>query len=279
MLDSSRAGAVAPSRVIAVRDGAATRRSDRLAGEEPMEIRVGGPGQEPVGLAVTMRTPGHDFELAAGFLYSEGLIRSDEIIKISYCDTLDSEQAYNIVTVRLSRAVDESSVKRNFYASSSCGVCGKASIEQLSVLCSPVTDGPIVHLSTLTALPDAMRSAQRVFEATGGLHAAALFSPAGDLTAIREDVGRHNALDKVIGSQILSGAHRMGEAVLMISGRAGFEIVQKAAIAGIPIVCAVSAPSSLAVRTAAAYNVSLIGFLRDSGFNIYTGSERIASLT
>jgi FdhD protein len=267
--------AITPARVIAVRDGATKRRSDRLAGEEPMEIRAGGPGQEPVSVAVTMRTPGHDFELATGFLFTEGLIESGHGVRVSYCDTLETEQRYNIVTVRLGRRFDESELKRNFFASSSCGVCGKASLDQLATRCDPVPEGPLVDRSTLARLPRVLRGAQRAFEVTGGLHAAALFDRDGVMLAIREDVGRHNAVDKVIGSRLMSGDAPLHESIMMVSGRAGFEIVQKAAVAGIPIVCAVSAPSSLAVETATAQSMTLVGFLRDSGFNIYSGADRV----
>jgi FdhD protein len=273
---SSVRRAITPARVIAVRDGVIERRSDRLAGEEPMEIRAGGPGQEPASVAVTMRTPGHDFELATGFLFTEGLIGSREAVRVSYCDTLETEQRYNVVTVRLARRFDASRLKRNFYASSSCGVCGKASLDQLSALSDPMPDGPSVKLSTLTTLPRTLRGAQRVFEVTGGLHAAGLFDLTGEMVAVREDVGRHNAVDKLIGSQLIRDGASLHESVMMISGRAGFEIVQKAAIARIPIVCAVSAPSSLAVETASEQNITLVGFLRDSGCNIYSGADRIA---
>jgi FdhD protein len=268
---------IAPVSVLAVRDGSIQRRSDRLAGEEPMEIRSAGPGQHPVSVAVTMRTPGHDFELAVGFLFTEGLIAGRDVVNVSYCDTVETEQHYNIVTVRLCRRFDDSLVRRNFYASSSCGVCGKASLDQLATLCEPVPEGPIVKLTTLARLPGALRGAQRVFEATGGLHAAALFDRTGEMIAIREDVGRHNAVDKLVGSQLMRGVV-LRDSVMMISGRAGFEIVQKAAIAGIPIVCAVSAPSSLAVETATMQNITLVGFLRDSGCNIYSGADRIATV-
>jgi len=269
--------AITPARVIAVRDGVVKRRSDRLAGEEPMEIRAGGPGQEPVSVAVTMRTPGHDFELAIGFLFTEGLVDSLKGVRVSYCDTLETEQRYNIVTVRLDRRFDDSELKRNFFTSSSCGVCGKASLDQLATRCGPVAGGPLVSLSTLATLPGALRGAQRAFEATGGLHAAALFDREGAMVAIREDIGRHNAVDKLIGSQLMRDGAPLHESIMMVSGRAGFEIVQKAAVARIPIVCAVSAPSSLAVETATVQNMTLVGFLRDSGCNIYSGADRVVT--
>jgi FdhD protein len=243
-----------------------------------MEIRVGGPGQEPEAVAVTMRTPGHDFELAAGFLFTEGLITFDDITKVSYCDTLDEEQQFNVVTVRTRAHFDASSIKRNFYATSSCGICGKASLEGVAVRCAAVGEGPVVPINVIASLPDRLRSAQRVFDATGGLHAAGTFDESGDLKSIREDVGRHNAVDKVIGHELLSGAPKFAGRILMVSGRASFEIVQKAAVAGIPIVCAVSAPTSLAVDASDELGLTLIGFLRETGCNIYSHAERIANI-
>jgi FdhD protein len=243
-----------------------------------MEIRVGGPGQEPQSVAVTMRTPGKDFELAAGFLFTEGLIAPGDITKVSYCDTVDTEQRFNIVTVRIKSPFDVDALKRNFYATSSCGICGKASLESVEVRCEVVATGPIVSAEIIGGLDEELRAAQRVFEATGGLHAAGLFDSSGDLVALREDVGRHNAVDKVIGHAMLGGAPKFGERVLMVSGRASFEIVQKAAVAGIPMVCAVSAPTSLAVDAAEELGLTLIGFLRAGAFNIYSHAERVAGI-
>lgn len=241
-----------------------------------MEIRAGGPGQEPVSVAVTMRTPGHDFELAAGFLFTEGLIRyRDEIASVLYCDLPEVEQNYNVVTVRLTRPFEADSLSRNFYATSSCGICGKASLEEIKVHCAPVGPGPVATRSLLVGLPDALRERQRIFEETGGLHAAGLFDPQGNLVSLREDVGRHNAVDKVVGRALLGAEVPLSDRILLVSGRVGFEIVQKAAVAGVPIVCAVSAPSSLAVEAARDLGLTVVGFLRGGGFNVYSHPERV----
>ncbi|MEA2477939.1 MAG: FdhD protein [Actinomycetota bacterium] len=263
-------------RVTKVRGRDTVRRSDVVAAEEPMEIRVGTWSQPPVAVAVTMRTPGYDFELAAGFLFTEGIIGPGDIERVSYCDSLETDQDFNVVTVRTNRPIEESSIAhRNFYATSSCGVCGKASLDEIEVRCAPLADGPVVASSTIVGLPDRLREKQRVFEQTGGLHAAGLFSCNGDLVAVREDVGRHNAVDKIVGRSLLSTEIPLNDAVLMVSGRTSFEIVQKAAVAGIPIVCAVSAPSSLAVDAAESLGMTLVGFVRDDSFNVYTHPERI----
>jgi FdhD protein len=262
-----------------VRDGRRSVRTDALATEEPMEIRVEGPEQEAVPVAVTMRTPGGDFELAAGFLFTEGLIEGRQaLVRVSYCEDVPAEeQHYNVVTVRLAGSFDPDVLRRNFYASSSCGICGKASLEQVQVRCEPLPAGPVVKADVLVGLPDALRKAQRVFARTGGLHAAGLFAPDGTLLALREDVGRHNAVDKVIGEAVLAGDLPLAERVLQVSGRLSFEIVQKAARAGIPIVSAVSAPSSLAVEVAERLGMTLVGFARDGRFNVYAYPERIAT--
>jgi FdhD protein len=268
---------VATARMTAVRDGARFERTDRLAGEEPMEIRAGGPGQDPVSIAVTMRTPGSDFELAAGFLFTEGLVSGrEEILSVAYCDLPAQDQHYNVVTVRLSRPFDPEAMRRNFYATSSCGVCGKASLDQVRVACRHLPDGPVLHGNVLASLPGSLREAQRVFEQTGGLHAAGLFDIEGRTLAVREDVGRHNAVDKLAGWAVLEDRVPLTDQVLMVSGRIGFEIVQKAAVAGIPILCAVSAPSSLAVDCALEVGMTLAGFVRGRGFNVYSHPERIA---
>jgi FdhD protein len=262
--------------MLAVRDGSAFERADRLAAEEPMEIRVGGPGQEPGGVAVTMRTPGHDFELAAGFLFTEGLIRSrDEVDTIAYCELPAAEQRYNVVTVRVSRPFDVDAVRRAFYATSSCGICGKASMDQVEVRCAHLPPGPEVAASTIRALPQSLREAQRIFEQTGGLHASGLFDRGGQMVSLREDVGRHNALDKLVGQAFLGGDLPLSDYLVLVSGRASFELVQKAAVAGLPILCAVSAPSSLAVQTAERLGMTLVGFLRHGSFNVYTHPGRI----
>ncbi len=264
-------------RVLAVDGEARRRRDDRLATEEPMEIRVEEPGAEQRSIAVTMRTPGADFELAAGFLLTEGLIeRASDVRAVRYCAVPREEQHYNVVSVTLTRAL-ASDPQRNFYATSSCGICGKASLDALDVRCEHVAEGPVVATELITSLPDKLRAAQRVFERTGGLHGAALFDTAGELLLTREDIGRHNAVDKIVGAELLAGRLPASERILLVSGRAGFEIVQKAAVAGIPILAAVSAPSSLAVDAARGFGMTLIGFLRGDRFNVYTGAERIAA--
>jgi FdhD protein len=268
---------VRPIRVVTLRDGHRAERGDTLATEEPLEIRVEGPGQAPVQVAVTMRTPGGDFELAAGFLFTEGLVGPGEVRRVAYCDDLgDEEQRYNVVTVTLERPFDGDRLRRNFYATSSCGVCGKAALDDVEVRCAPVGDGPVVPAGLVTSLPDRLRAAQRVFDRTGGLHGAGLFAADGTPTAIREDVGRHNAVDKVIGERFLAGDVPLAGHVLQVSGRASFEIVQKAAVAGIPIVAAVGAPSSLAVEAGERFGQTIVGFVREGGANVYTHPERIA---
>ncbi len=263
-------------RVMEVQGEASRRRPDRVATEEPLEVRLQEPGREQRNVAVTMRTPGNDFELAAGFLFTEGVIAgAADVRTIRYCTVPREEQHYNVVSVDLTRELPDFQPQRNFYASSSCGVCGKASLDAIEVRCGPVADGPQVAAAVITGLPDTLRAAQRVFEATGGLHAAALFTPAGELLEVREDVGRHNALDKLIGAELLAGKVPLADRLLMVSGRTSFEIVQKAAMAGIPVVCAVSAPSSLAVDAARKFGMTLIGFLRGDRFNVYAGAERI----
>jgi len=280
-------------RVIRIRDGAVSTRPDTLVAEEPMEIRVGG---KP--LAITMRTPGDDFALAAGFLVSEGVLASaDELANIVYCagatsggtagpDETESGSggnSYNVVDVRLADGVPvpDISLERNVYTTSSCGLCGKASLDAVRTTArwTPDTspDTPVrIAPETLSALPDRLRAAQRVFERTGGLHAAALFTADGELLDIREDVGRHNAVDKIVGRALQQGRLPLSSAVLMVSGRASFELAQKAVMAGIPVLAAVSAPSSLAVDLAVETGLTLVGFLRGSSMNVYAGEHRIA---
>ena len=268
---------------VAVLDGRATRttRRDALATEEPLEIRVVS-ADTMQRVAVTMRTPGADFELAAGFLFGERLIESGQhIAAIRYCTNpaSDGTQNYNIVNVHLSPGVewDRASLERNFYTTSSCGVCGKASIEAVrGPGCEHISSALHIAAETLVLLPATLRAAQPVFERTGGLHAAALFAVDGSLIQLREDVGRHNAMDKLIGWCVLGGEVPLGESVALMSGRLSFELVQKAARAGIPVLAGVSAPSSLAVELAAEAGITLIGFLRDERFNVYTGAERIS---
>jgi len=265
--------------VLVVRDGATRRRPDLLAGEEPMAIRVAGPGQRPVDVAVTMRTPGEDGELAVGFLVSEGLVAPADLAGavVEVGDPGRVATPENELLVRLRRRFDPAVVPpRSFVASASCGICGKASLDDVALRCEPLPPGPSVAPQTIAALPDRLRGGQAVFERTGGLHAAALFDPAGRLLAVREDVGRHNALDKLIGMAALAGRLPLHERLLAVSGRASFEIVQKAAVAGIPLVAAVSAPTDLAVQAAERVGMTLVGFVRGGGFNVYAGEERIA---
>ena len=268
---------VTPGRALAWRDGKVIERPERMATEEPMEIRAGGPGQEPSSVAVTMRTPGHDFELAVGFMVGEGLIHArNEVTSVRYCDLPGGEpQLYNIVTVSLARPFDPAGAERRFYTTSSCGICGKASLDQVEVHCSAIPDGEPLPASVVVSLPDRLRKAQRIFEQTGGLHAAGLFDRSGKAVAVREDVGRHNAVDKLVGRSLLAGELPLSDNVLMLSGRVSFELVQKAAVAGIPVICAVSAPSSLAVEAAARLGLAVVGFVRGRGFNIYSHPERI----
>jgi FdhD protein len=269
---------VTPVRVRAIEDGRLVDRPDRLVTEEPMEIRVHGPGARAEAVAVTMRTPGHDFELAVGFCHTEGLLDGrDDLAEVRYClaDELDAEQEYNVVTVATRRPVDLDGHRRVVAAGSSCGICGKTTLDEVALTCAPVAPGPVVTRSTLFELPGTLRAAQTVFETTGGLHAAGLFAPDGELRVLREDVGRHNAVDKLVGHALMAGLLPLADSILMVSGRLSFEIVQKAAVAGIPIVAAVSAPSSLAVATAARFGQTLVGFLRDGRGNVYTHPERI----
>jgi FdhD protein len=257
--------------IVRMRDGRARPSSDLLAGEEPLEIRLEG---EPV--AVTMRTPtpGQDSELALGFLLGEAIVDAADVARISECTSQGGEAG--VVEVRLRPgARPAEGWQRSFYATSSCGICGKASIDAVRVAAEPLPDGPAIESGTLSTLPETLRAAQRVFERTGGLHAAGLFERSGELIILREDVGRHNAVDKVVGRAAMDGLLPLRDKLLMVSGRASFEILQKALLAGVAIVAAVSAPSSLAVRLARESNMTLVGFLREGGFNVYAGSERI----
>ncbi|MDT0547855.1 MULTISPECIES: formate dehydrogenase accessory sulfurtransferase FdhD [Streptomyces] len=271
-------------RVIRIRDGAVSTRPDTLVAEEPLEIRLNG---KP--LAITMRTPGDDFALAAGFLVSEGVLgRADELANIVYCAgaTADGSNTYNVVDVKLAPGVPvpDITLERNVYTTSSCGLCGKASLDAVRTTARwPVGDDenrPVrIDLETLASLPDRLRAAQRVFDRTGGLHAAALFTPEGELLDVREDVGRHNAVDKLVGRALQQGLLPLSGAVLLVSGRASFELAQKAAMAGIPVLAAVSAPSSLAVDLAAETGLTLVGFLRGASMNVYAGEHRLALRT
>ncbi len=259
-----------------------TKVEDELVVEEPLEIRV---GQQS--LIVVMRTPGHDFELAAGFLYTESLItRSDDIEIIAYCDeeatqTQDGGLASyrNIVNVQLTNELDldaQAGWQRNFHANASCGLCGKMTIESVKQQVSPLNSRFSMNQAVLYQLNDRLRAAQSVFERTGGLHAAGLFSETGELLIVREDIGRHNAVDKVIGQALLADMVPLERHILMVSGRASFEIVQKALFARIPVIVAVSAASTLAVDLAAEGNLTLIGFMRGQRMAVYTCPERIS---
>ena len=267
-----------------VRDGAAQQARDVVAVEEPLEIRlvIDRDGQRvEQSISITMRTPGEDFELAAGFLVGEGILRQpDEVQHIKYClDRVKEEQQYNVVSVHLRPGVsfDESKLLRHFYTTSSCGVCGKASLDALQIQSCPVLPQgvPRIAASIVGGLDAQLREQQAVFDKTGGLHAAALFDPAGRLMSLREDVGRHNAVDKLAGEQFLAGHLPLSDKLMMVSGRASFEIMQKALMAGIPIVAAVGAPSSLAVDLARQFGMTLLGFVRGGNFNVYAGADRI----
>jgi FdhD protein len=282
--DKPRSGSKTKTRVRVFEEGRARTRPDSLATEEPMEIRlVSGDFKRTV--AVTMRTPGADFELAAGFLYGEGIVSSpDDILKMSYCVSadLDVEQQYNMVNVELrgGREYDLRPLERHFYTTSACGVCGKASLEQLELRgCPVIPPGPGVAAEVIYSLPEKLREAQGLFEATGGLHAAALFDAEGNLVALKEDVGRHNATDKLVGWALLKGRLPLSDQIVMVSGRSSFEILQKCLTAGVPVVCAISAPSSLAVDVARQFGMTLVGFLRGNRFNAYSGYERIRAQT
>jgi FdhD protein len=276
----ARRGSKTKTRVRVFEDGRMRVRPDVLATEEPMEIRlVTGDRRQTV--AVTMRTPGADFELAAGFLYGEGIVSSaDDILKISYCvdSDVDVDQQYNIVNVELrsGREYDLRSLERHFYTSSACGVCGKESLDQLEIKgCPVIPPGPQIPAKIITSLPEKLRESQGLFDATGGLHAAALFDVEGNLITLREDVGRHNATDKLIGWALMQKRLPLSENIVMVSGRSSFEILQKCLTAGVPIICAISAPSSLAVDVARRFGMTLVGFLRDNRFNVYASAERI----
>ncbi|MER5905947.1 formate dehydrogenase accessory sulfurtransferase FdhD [Streptomyces mirabilis] len=269
-------------KVIRIRDGVISTRPDTLVAEEPLEIRLNG---KP--LAITMRTPGDDFALAAGFLVSEGVFgEADELQNIVYCAgaTADGSNTYNVVDVRTAPGVvlPDITLERNVYTTSSCGLCGKASLDAVRTTArwaiDDGADAPPVRLepALLAGLPDRLRAAQRVFDRTGGLHAAALFTEDGELLDVREDVGRHNAVDKLVGRALQRGDLPLSRTILLVSGRASFELAQKAVMAGIPVLAAVSAPSSLAVDLAAETGLTLVGFLRGPSMNVYAGEHRIA---
>jgi FdhD protein len=282
VIDPPRPGRTV-ERTIARYDGATLHRvDDAVVVEEPLEIRLLAGGNTQT-LAVTMRTPGNDFELAAGFVHGEGIVQVlDEIVEIAYCldSTIDAEQRYNIVniTLRGAKLPDMARFERHFTMNSSCGVCGKANLEALrDAGVVPLDDDVRVPIDVIYTLPEKMREAQRIFATTGGLHAAALFNARGQLQVAREDVGRHNAVDKLVGWALTNRRIPLGANVLFVSGRTSYEILQKAAVARIPIVCSVSAPSSLAIDLATEFNVTLIGFVRGTNANVYANGGRIIS--
>ena len=258
-------------------NGKPQRRKDILATEEPMEILLRA-GETQQTVAITMRTPGSDYELAAGFLYNEGILHSkDEITGMTYCVD-GNQQEYNSLRIQLKAdsMPELHQLERHFFTNSACGVCGSTMLEDIEKRNLPaLPSGPAITPDLITSLPEKLRAAQDLFETTGGLHAAALFDLEGNLLAIREDVGRHNALDKLIGWGLLNDQLPFHNKVLMVSGRASYELLQKSFSAGISVFCAVSAPSSLAVEVAERFGITLIGFLRGDHFNVYTGIERI----
>jgi FdhD protein len=275
-----RPGRTVELEVTVVEGKARTVKRDSAVTEEPLELRLGN-GRKTQTLAVTMRTPGNDFELAAGFAYSEGIVRDRSAIAgITFCvdPAIDPDQRYNIVTVEFAGRdfPDLRRFERHFTISSACGVCGRAQLDALRDLgVAPLDDAVAINAQLLYALPARMREAQRIFESTGGLHAAALFDEHGTVLAVREDVGRHNAVDKLVGWGLLQGFLPFARSILMVSGRAGYEILQKSVVARIPIVCSVSAPSSLAVALAREFGVTLAGFVRGERANVYSGDQRI----
>ncbi len=276
----ARPGRTVEARILALDGATRALRDDDVVTEEPLELRLVA-GETTKTLAVTMRTPGNDFELAAGFVFSEGIVRSRaEIATLTYCldADLEPDQRYNVVNVELSREnlPDLQRFERHFTINSACGVCGRAQLESLYDLgVTPIDDDIRVSPGLLYSLPARMREAQRIFGITGGLHAAALFDATGEPHAAREDVGRHNAVDKLIGWGLVNGRLPFSQCILVVSGRAGYEILQKSAVARIPVVCSVSAPSSLAVDLAREFNITLAGFVRDSRANVYSAPDRV----
>ena len=255
------------------------RKSDYLATEEPLEIQLSTGRQEQT-VAITMRTPGNDYELAAGFLHNEGVIGGKhDVLQMTYCVGNERElQEYNMLNVQLraSSLPELPNLERHFFTNSACGVCGTTMLDDLRERNLPaIQSGPLIPLEVIYELPNKLRNAQKLFERTGGLHAAALFDQTGELLALREDVGRHNALDKLIGWGLNNKQLPFSDKIIMVSGRASYELLQKCYVAGAPIFCAVSAPSSLAVELADQFGITLVGFLRGDTFNVYSGVERL----
>ena len=265
------------AKITAYRDGNVSKRPDVLATEEPMEIRIQGLDQDATPITVTMRTPGNDFELAVGLLFNEGLIASYENLKtVCYCANVRNEdQRFNVVTVELTCHYLGAHKERTFMSTAACGVCGTTSIEDLANRTAVVESKLTVDIDTLFSIPVQLHSRQSIFKQTGGLHGAGIFDRFGQLEVVREDIGRHNALDKIVGHYFLEKRLPLSESILGLSGRIGFELVQKAAMAQIPIIVAVSAPSSLAVKTAESLGITLVGFTRGNSANIYTHPDRV----
>lgn len=281
MATTARPGGETRTKIVSYDGGQLTERSDSIATEEPLEIRVSIAGQSKT-VAVTMRTPGADFELAAGFLFGEGVITTrGQVTQISYCKDTDlpADQLYNIVIVELDPTMqpDLRPLDRHFYTSSACGVCGKANLEAIAIRgVQPAAPTQPVPAAVVSSLPDVLRASQQIFAKTGGLHSAGLFTLDGELLASREDVGRHNAMDKLIGSTVLEGTLPLSDRIVMVSGRSSYELAQKCVTAGAPILCSVSAPSSLAIDVAREFGLTLIGFVRGNSFNVYAGAERVS---
>ncbi len=264
-----------------VANGSNSQQTDVLAVEEPLEIRLGFYDKNKFthrAISITMRTPGHDFELAAGFLFTEGILQSaDQIVEIKHCGKIGTGFTNTVrIDLQPDVKVDFKRLERHFYTSSSCGVCGKSSIEALQTGVKKTRSKLKIKADLIHNLPQTLRDSQTVFDATGGLHAAALFDENGHLEILREDVGRHNALDKIIGTRFLENKMPLSDNILLVSGRTSFELVQKALMAGIPILTAVGSPSSLAVELAKEFGMTLIGFVRDNRFNIYSGKQRVS---
>ncbi|MFM8867170.1 MAG: formate dehydrogenase accessory sulfurtransferase FdhD [Ilumatobacteraceae bacterium] len=266
-------------KVLAVsREGRLGSKPDYLVTEEPMEVRVAPPGTSAETVSVTMRTPGHDFELAVGFLFTEGIIATPSDLRtVKYCELDLPEQLYNIVTVEVARPFEDALARRAMVTSASCGICGTESIDQLLTCTTPVgaDEGPRLTAEVLLGVAEAVRKSQPTFDRTGGLHASALFNDRGEITIVREDIGRHNAVDKVIGQAVMNKQVPLTKFGLFCSGRLSFEIIQKAAMARIAMIAAVGAPSSLAVETAEKLGITVVGFLRDGKANVYTQPQRV----
>lgn len=279
----TRPGRTIDAEVLALKGGDGRTKTDVVVTEEPLELRLSD-GSRTRTLAVTMRTPGNDFELAAGFAFDESILRDREALNgMSYCldPGIDPAQQYNIVTIECGRDVfdrNTARLERHFITNSSCGICGSAQLQSMHDMGMRALDDDLrIEPPLLYELPDRMQAHQRVFTSTGGLHATALFDAHGDCHTVREDVGRHNAFDKLVGWGFLNGRLPLRRSIALVSGRASYEIVQKAVAARIPILCSVSAPSSLAIEVAREFNVTLVGFLRGDHANVYTGLHRIAS--